>query len=61
MIAIEAVFSRATTTLDGGWKITFDTDDKQEIEKLVQMKNKRLFVCVMTEDEQKQSVKITGK
>lgn len=53
MIALQAIFSKATTTVDGGWNVTFSTAEHmgKEITELSKLREEGLFVVVMTEQE----------
>lgn len=52
-IAIEAIFSKATTTVDGGWNVTFSTGEHmaEEITRLAKLRDQSLYLVVMTEEE----------
>jgi hypothetical protein len=54
MTTLQGVFSKATTTVDGGWRISFDVDEKQakEITEISKLRDKTVFICVMTKAEQ---------
>lgn len=55
MTALEGTFSKATTTIDGGWRISFDIDEQQakEITEISKLRDKALFICVMTKAERR--------
>lgn len=50
-IAIQAVFNKAVTTVDGGWRISFDTSEDMaaKIAELSLQRGESLYVVVMTE------------
>lgn len=53
MVSVGAIFNKATTLIDGGWRVSFDLSEQnsQEISEIVSMKNENLFLVVFTEDE----------
>lgn len=57
-IALHALFSKATTTVDGGWSVTFSLlqSESQNIAQLSALRDKPLMLVVMTTD----SVKLTN-
>ncbi len=48
-ITFTAIFARATTLVDGGWRISFDVSesDAKDLHLLSQMRNKLLQVAVV--------------
>jgi hypothetical protein len=55
VITLEGTFTRATTTVDGGWRISFDLDERQakEITEITKLRDKAVYICVMTKAEQR--------
>ena len=55
MTTLIGTFSKATTLVDGGWRISFDLDEHQakEIAEITKMRNKVVFISVITKAEQK--------
>lgn len=51
-ITVEAIFQKATTTIDGGWRISFDLShaDSQKISEIAQLANETLNLVIMTTD-----------
>ena len=56
-IAIQAIFNKATTTIDGGWNITFSVSEDQagQITEIAALRNEPLYLVIMTEKEYSQS------
>lgn len=52
-IAIQAIFNKATTTIDGGWNITFSVSEDQagQITEIAALRNEPLYLVIMTEKE----------
>jgi hypothetical protein len=52
-LALEAIFSKATTTIDGGWRISFDCSEEMsaKIGELSKMRGSALYLVVMDEEE----------
>lgn len=48
-INLTAIFAKATTTVDGGWRISFDIDESQsnEIAKLSQFRDLSLQLVIV--------------
>lgn len=53
MTALEAIFNKATTTIDGGWNLTFALSDDMadKVTEVTRLREERLYVVVMTEGE----------
>jgi hypothetical protein len=53
MTALQAIFSKATTTVDGGWNVTFATHEamSKQITEITALREEALYVVVMTEAE----------
>lgn len=53
MIAIECIFNKATTTVDGGWNLTFSLPETMgaEVAEASTLRGESLYVVVMTEAE----------
>lgn len=49
-ITFEAIFQKATTTVDGGWRISFDlsNDDSSKVSDIAALANESLTIVVMT-------------
>jgi hypothetical protein len=49
----QAIFQSARTTIDGGWRITFDLSEQEAefVTKLSKLKSKQLFLVVQVRDE----------
>ena len=56
-IAVSAIFQSARTTIDGGWRVSFDLDESQseEITALAKLKNKSLIIVVTVRDKTENS------
>lgn len=54
-ICLNAYFAKATTLVDGGWRISFDllSTESQSIADLALLKDQGLCLVVMTEDQVK--------
>lgn len=50
-LAIEAIFTKATTTIDGGWRISFDCGEQAAVEALAKLRDQRLYIVIMTEEQ----------
>lgn len=50
-VALEAVFAKATTTVDGGWRISFDCAEQAAITELSKLRGKRLYLVISTEEQ----------
>jgi hypothetical protein len=52
-VAVSAVFSRATTLCDGGWRLSFDISEHQGAiaAQIAALKGENLFLVVFTEDQ----------
>jgi len=50
----EAIFQSARTTIDGGWRITFDLSelDTEFIAALAKLKHENLFLVVQVKEKQ---------
>jgi hypothetical protein len=55
MTTLIGTFSKATTLVDGGWRISFDVDENQaaEIVAASKLKGKVVFISIITKAEQK--------
>lgn len=53
MVAVQAIFTKASTTVDGGWRISFDVSESEAkaVTDIAQLKNEALYLVVMTEAE----------
>lgn len=51
-IAIKGTFTKASTTIDGGWRVTFDFPDHegQEIAKLLQLRDTAITVVIVPDE-----------
>ncbi len=51
--AIQAIFNKATTTIDGGWNVTFSTHDSmsKQVTEITALREESLYLIVMTEAE----------
>lgn len=52
-IVVKAIFSKATTTVDDGWRISFDlaTHDGMAVAEIAKLAQQGLQLVIMTEDE----------
>lgn len=62
-IAIQAIFGKATTMVDGSWRFSFDSAENQgpNIAKIAGMRGTLLYVVIMTEDQFNKSTKPKGR
>jgi len=62
-ILLTAIFQSARTTLDGGWRISFDVDSSQGelIANLVKQKDKQLFLVVSARKDETDSFNVDIK
>lgn len=53
MIALQAIFAKATTLIDNGWRLSFDCaqDMSTHIVDVAALRDRPLYLVVMTEDE----------
>lgn len=51
-IAVQATFSKATTLVDGGWRISFDLSETQAeaVSKIAQLNGQCLYLAIVTEE-----------
>ena len=51
-IVLDAIFNKATTTVDGGWRISFDcpNNEAQNISQISQLQGTKFHLVVLTED-----------
>lgn len=52
-VAVEAIFSKATTLVDGAWRVSFDLGEHQgeSVTQMHQMKDQPLMLVVMTQEQ----------
>jgi hypothetical protein len=52
-VLLQAQFSKATTLVDGGWRLSFDLgeDMDKEVTEVRKLKDEHLFIVVLTEAE----------
>lgn len=52
-IALQCTFSKATTLVDGGWRISFDSSEFSGdiVAKIASLKENNIYLVVMTEDQ----------
>ena len=53
MVALEAIFNKATTTIDGGWNLTFSLPQEAayNITEVAKLRDEALYLVVMTAEE----------
>jgi hypothetical protein len=53
-LVVKAIFQSARTTIDGGWRVSFDLSEQESefISKLPSLKGKELFVVVMERENE---------
>lgn len=57
-ISFNAIFEKATTTIDGGWRISFSLlqSESVNVQRLSTMRDQGLMLVVMPEDSLKQQL-----
>ena len=62
-IVIQAKFNKALTTVDGGWRISFDTGEQmaEAVAALSKKKHEVLYVVVMTKAQFETNDRITNR
>ena len=52
-LVFDGIFARATTTVDGGWRISFDlgNHEGEAVASLSRLSSKNLKIVVISEDE----------
>jgi hypothetical protein len=51
-IALIATFSKASTLVDGGWRVSFDLSEQSgpEVSELAKLKGQALYIVIMDEE-----------
>lgn len=51
-IAMPVIFKKATTTVDGGWSVSFDVDSSQadNITKIAAMRDEMLYLVIVDQN-----------
>ena len=52
-IAIQAIFAKATTLVDGGWRLSLDLseDSSDQISKIADLKDEPLYITIITTEQ----------
>lgn len=51
-LKLEAIFAKATTMVDSGWRISFDLSEQAPVEELAKLRGKCLHIVIVAEEDE---------